>query len=177
MKVYFRHTSIIYHTFLDPHLTYAYSPIIIFPTKKIKSSNRKTRASTLPRRYVSFIPNILILKIDRLKGRHRTISSFHCPFIAFTSYGSIFFHHQRFHVGERARYNLLNEGRYSGWIRRLAACILMNSLSNFVFQWRKFLWGDKEGTRGEKISTTEGEKEEYCKRRRWRRRRAEEAVG
>lgn len=51
-------------------------------------------------------------------------------------------------VAARLKYNsLVNEGRYSDRIRRLAACILMNSLSNLVFQWRKFLREDKETTK------------------------------
>lgn len=51
-------------------------------------------------------------------------------------------------VAARLKYNsLVNEDRYSDRIRRLAACILMNSLSNLVFQRRKFLWEDKERTK------------------------------
>lgn len=51
-------------------------------------------------------------------------------------------------VAARLKYNsLVNEGRYSDRIRRLAARILMNSLSNLVFQWRKFLREDKEKTK------------------------------
>lgn len=52
--------------------------------------------------------------------------------------------------------SLVNEGRYSGRIRRLAVCILMNSLSNLVFQWRKSLWENKERTSPE----SEKEREE-----------------
>ena len=51
----------------------------------------------------------------------------------------------------RPKYNsLVNENRYSDRIRRLVVCILMNSLSNLVFQWRKFLREDKEKTKERK---------------------------
>lgn len=81
-------------------------------------------------------------------------------------------------VAARLKYNsLVNEDRYSDRIRRLAACILMNSLSNLVFQRRKFLWEDKERTkeRGRDSERKRG----GCRQRRWRqqRRAQEETAG
>ena len=69
----------------------------------------------------------------------------------------------------RPKYNsLVNENRYSDRIRRLVVCILMNSLSNLVFQWRKFLREDKEKT---KERRRQRGRERGYRQRRWRQRR------
>lgn len=109
-----------------------------------------------------------------LKAHHYPFPSLPCfPILARQQHSSIIadFVSAIGDVAARLKYNsLVNEGRYSDRIRRLAACILMNSLSNLVFQWRQFLREDKEKT---KEWRRERKEERGCKQRRRRRQRGE----
>lgn len=128
--------------------------------------------------------DILFRKFRNLgvNNRPKSLSSSNSadPFSAFLHScpckAATFLNHRWFRVGwigdvaARLKYNsLVNEGRYSDRIRRLAACILMNSLSNLVFQWRKFLREDKEKTKEGGVRREE--ERGSSRQRRWRLRR------